>query len=200
MIFCYLCTGTRHHTSGNQKISWGPYYLNTEQCKYLHTWLLFTPTGRHDAQTFKLKVCLFTYVEKSFLINLFTLQMGMNKFKHYHRGSVMGNGFCEGQEFSLAGVSYSSYIVTQYYTVTLEEFSVKTVDGVSFLPFDKSSTHQCAWDPDVGAYYSSDKIVSMFYVFQKFMLGLLPWPLMSSRQQPASRPHFLCKVVLEFCI
>ena len=91
----------------------------------------------------------------------------MNKFKHHHRGSVTGNGYCEGEEFSLAGVSYSSYTVTQYYTVTLEEFSVKTVDGVSMLPFDKSSTHQCAWDPDIGAYFTSDKIVSMLYIFPK---------------------------------
>ena len=87
--------------------------------------------------------------------------MGMNKIKHFHRGSVTGNGYCKGEQFTNAGVSYASYVVTQYYTIVLEQFSVKTVDGVSLLPFDKSSTHQCAWDPEIGAYFTDEKLVSI---------------------------------------
>ena len=89
------------------------------------------------------------------------MQKGLNKVKHFHRGSVTAGGYCSGEQFTSSGVSYPDYVVTQYFSITLEEFRVKTVDGVSLLPFDKSSTYQCAWDSDIGAYFTYDTIVSL---------------------------------------
>ena len=89
--------------------------------------------------------------------------MGVNRFKHFHRGNVYDNGYCKGNTFSYNGVSFDDFVVTQYYSIVLEEFSVKSVDGVVILPFSKTSTDQCSWDHDIGAYYTLDKLVSLIF-------------------------------------
>ena len=61
--------------------------------------------------------------------------------------------------------SYSSYVVTQYFTVTLEVFQATTFDGSVTLPLGKSSTDKCGWDPEIGAYYTDDKLVSFLMKF-----------------------------------
>ena len=85
--------------------------------------------------------------------------MGVNKFKHYHIGNVFANGKCQGGVYTTKTHSYSSYVITQYWTVTLEVFEATAFDGVVTLPFGKSSDKQCAWDVDVGAYYTDDRLV-----------------------------------------
>ena len=81
--------------------------------------------------------------------------------KHRKVGVITGNGYCDGGQYTSSnGYSYSEYVVTQYYVITLEEFTAEVIDDVAILPFSKSSDTTSSWDVDVGAFFTTDKIVS----------------------------------------
>ena len=80
---------------------------------------------------------------------------------HRKVGVITGNGYCDGGQYtSTNGYSYSEYVVTQYWSIQLEEFTAQIIDGVAVLPLSKSSTTTSNWDPDLGAFFTRDKIVS----------------------------------------
>ena len=87
--------------------------------------------------------------------------MGHNEVQFFRAGYVsLADGSCWGENFNDGYTTHSQAVVVDYYRVTLESFTATQVDGITTLPYSKTTSETNGYDIEVGAFFSDFKTVS----------------------------------------